>query len=128
MTTLAKPLPGELNIPIKQGNTRTIPLEFIFTGWPDIETLHDFDLIRMTIKDSVSVRRTPFLVFEAGSLATLSGLEISEDGTRLTFVLDERFYEKQTTEWVYDIAFLWGERRATPVNGKIYVDLTVGKI
>lgn len=123
MTTLAKPLPGELNIPIIQGNTRTIPLEFNFTAWPDITTLHDFDLIRLTIKDAVSVRRTPFLVFEVGS-----GLTISEDGMRLTFVLDERFWEKQTAEWVYDIAFLWGERRATPVKGKIYVDLTVGKI
>ena len=90
---------GVLNISSIQGNYLSVPLEFK-SGTTPID-LTDFLEIRMEIKQTFNVNEEAFLVFTVGD-----GLEISgDDNEILTFVLDEYFWESQTTRWVYDITF-----------------------
>lgn len=120
MTTIARPIQGILNIDNIQGNYRHITLRFFDGDDVPIE-LSDFENIRMEVKETYSVTVKPFLVYEVGT-----GLEIS--GNQMDFVLDESFWDKQVSNWVYDIVFQLDGKRYTFIKGKITNELTASKL
>jgi hypothetical protein len=79
----------------------------------------------MEIKKTYNVNEEAFLVFTVGQGLTISG----DDDEILTFVLDEYFWNSQTTRWVYDIVFenAQGEK-FTFIKGTITNTLTASKI
>lgn len=115
---------GVLNISSIQGNYLEVPLVFK-DGNGDPIDLTAFVEIRMEIKKTFNVNETPFLVFTVGDGLTISGT----GNNTLTFVLDEYFWESQTTRWVYDIVFenAQGEMY-TYLKGTITNTLTASKI
>lgn len=121
MTTLAKPIQGILDIGNIQGNYRKIDLQFDFTDWPEVSSLADFDEIKMEVKEIYSVKYPAFLTLIIGDGLTVVG-------NTLTFILDEDFWKKQVSNWIYDITFLLGEKRYTLIRGKITNDLTASKL
>ena len=121
MTTLAKPVQGILDIGNIQGNYRKIDLQFDFSDWPDVDSLSDFDEIRMEVKELYNSTVKPFIAFDL-----VDGLEVV--GNTLTFILDHEFWNKHVKNWVYDITFRLGDQRYTLIKGKITNDLTASKL
>jgi hypothetical protein len=115
---------GVLNISSIQGNYLEVPLTFK-DGAGDPIDLTQYTEIRMEIKKTYNVNEEAFLVFTVGQGLTISG----DDNEILTFVLDEYFWESQTTRWVYDIVFenAQGEK-FTFIKGTITNTLTASKI
>ena len=124
MATLNAFKQGVLNISGVQGNFLEVPLVFK-DGNGDPIDLTQFVEIRMEIKKTYNVNETPFLIFTVGDGLTISGT----GNNTLTFVLDEYFWESQTTRWVYDIVFenAQGEMY-TYLKGTITNTLTASKI
>ena len=120
MTTIARPIQGILNIDNIQGNYREIVLQFFDGDDVPIE-LSDFEQIRMEVKETYSVTLKPFLVYEVGT-----GLDIT--GNTMRFVLDETFWAKQVSNWVYDITFQIDGKRYTFIRGKITNELTASQL
>jgi hypothetical protein len=115
---------GVLNISSIQGNYLEVPLTFK-DGNGDPIDLTAFVEIRMEIKKTFNVNETPFLVFTVGDGLTISGT----GNNTLTFVLDEYFWESQTTRWVYDIVFENAQGEFyTYLKGTITNTLTASKI
>lgn len=115
---------GVLNISSIQGNYLEVPLTFK-DGNGDPIDLTAFVEIRMEIKKTFNVNETPFLVFTVGDGFTISGT----GNNTLTFVLDEYFWESQTTRWVYDIVFENAQGEFyTYLKGTITNTLTASKI
>ena len=123
MANLLGPKQGVLNISNVQGNYLSVPLEFK-NGTTPIE-LTQFVAIKMEIKRTYNVNETAFITFTVGNGLTISGA----DNNVLTFVLDEEFWNSQTTRWVYDITFenSLGEFY-TYIKGTITNTLTASKI
>ena len=115
---------GVLNIQGIQGNYLEVPLVFKYGNGDPID-LTQFVEIRMEIKKTYNVNEEAFLVFTVGNGLTISGT----GNNTLTFVLDEYFWESQTTRWVYDIVFenAQGEMY-TYLKGTITNTLTASKI
>ena len=123
MANLNSPKQGILNISNVQGNYLEVPLTFTTGGNPiDLTT---FDAIKMEVKKTYNVNETPFLEFTVGNGLTISGTNVNI----LTFVLDETFWQSQTTKWVYDITFenVSGERY-TYIKGTITNTLTASSL
>jgi hypothetical protein len=115
---------GVLNISSVQGNYLSVPLTFK-DGNGDPIDLTEFVEIRMEIKKTYNVNEEAFLVFTVGDGLTISG----DDNEILTFVLDEYFWESQTTRWVYDIVFENAQGEFfTFIKGTITNTLTASKI
>ena len=123
MANLLGPKQGVLNINSIQGNYLSVPLEFK-NGTTPID-LTQFVAIKMEIKRTYNVNETAFITFTVGNGLTISGA----DNNVLTFVLDEEFWNSQTTRWVYDITFEnnLGEFY-TYIKGTITNTLTASKI
>lgn len=123
MANLLGPKQGVLNINSIQGNYLSVPLEFK-NGTNPID-LTQFVAIKMEIKRTYNVNETAFITFTVGDGLTISGV----DNNILTFVLDEEFWNSQTTRWVYDITFenSLGEFY-TYIKGTITNTLTASKI
>lgn len=114
---------GVLNINGVQGNYLSVPMEFKSLDTPI--DLTDYVEIRMEIKKTFNVNEEAFLVFTVGDGLTISG----DDNEILTFVLDEYFWESQTTRWVYDITFENADgEKYTFIKGTITNTLTASKI
>ena len=115
---------GVLNIQGVQGNYLQVPLTFK-DGAGNPMDLTQYLEIRMEIKKTYNVNEEAFLVFTVGDGLTISG----DDNEVLTFVLDEYFWNSQTTRWVYDIVFenAQGEKY-TFIKGTITNTLTASKI
>lgn len=114
---------GVLNISSVQGNYLSVPMEFKSLDTPI--DLTDYVEIRMEIKKTYNVNETAFLVFTVGDGLTISG----DDNEILTFVLDEYFWNSQTTRWVYDITFENADgEKYTFIKGTITNTLTASKI
>jgi hypothetical protein len=99
MANLNAPSQGVLNINNIQGNYLEVPLQFKLNGTPI--NLTTYLGIRMEIKKTYNVNEVAFLTFTVGQGLTISGV----DNNILTFILDETFWDSQTTKWVYDITF-----------------------
>ena len=123
MANLNSPKQGILNISNVQGNYLEVPLTFTTGGNPiDLTT---FDAIKMEVKKTYNVNETPFLEFTVGNGLTISGA----NNNVLTFVLDEDFWQSQTTKWVYDITFKTANQRPyTYLKGTITNTLTASSI
>ena len=91
---------GVLNIQGIQGNYLEVPLVFKDGDGNPID-LTQFVEIKMEIKKTYNVNEEAFLVFTVGNGLTISGA----NNNVLTFILDDYFWESQTTRWVYDIVF-----------------------
>jgi hypothetical protein len=114
---------GVLNIQGVQGNYLSVPMEFKSLDTPI--DLTDYVEIRMEIKKTFNVNEEAFLVFTVGDGLTISG----DDNEILTFVLDEYFWNSQTTRWVYDITFENADgEKYTFIKGTITNTLTASKI
>ena len=114
---------GVLNISSVQGNYLSVPMEFKSLDTPI--DLTDYVEIRMEIKKTFNVNEEAFLVFTVGDGLTISG----DDNEILTFVLDEYFWNSQTTRWVYDITFENDDgEKYTFIKGTITNTLTASKI
>lgn len=114
---------GVLNISSVQGNYLSVPMEFKSLDTPI--DLTDYVEIRMEIKKTFNVNEEAFLVFTVGDGLTISG----DDNEILTFVLDEYFWNSQTTRWVYDITFENADgEKYTFIKGTITNTLTASKI
>ena len=115
---------GVLYIQGVQGNYLKVPLTFK-DGAGDPMDLTQYLEIRMEIKKTYNVNEEAFLVFTVGDGLTISG----NDNEVLSFVLDEYFWNSQTTRWVYDIVFenAQGEKY-TFIKGTITNTLTASKI
>jgi hypothetical protein len=115
---------GVLNISSVQGNYLEVPLSFKDGDGNPID-LTQFVEIKMEIKKTYNVNETAFLTFTVGDGLTISG----DDDEILTFVLDEYFWESQTTRWVYDIVFENAQGEFyTYIKGTITNTLTASKI
>jgi hypothetical protein len=115
---------GVLNISSVQGNYLEVPLVFK-DGAGDPIDLTAYTEIKMEIKKTYNVNEDAFLVFTVGDGLTISG----DDNEILTFVLDEYFWESQTTRWVYDIVFENAQGEFfTFIKGTITNTLTASKI
>jgi len=99
MANLNAPSQGVLNINNIQGNYLEVPLQFKLNGTPI--NLTTYLGIKMEIKKTYNVNEVAFLTFTVGQGLTISGV----DNNILTFILDETFWDSQTTKWVYDITF-----------------------
>lgn len=123
MANLLGPKQGVLNISNVQSNYLSVPLEFK-SGTTPID-LTQFVEIKMEIKKTFNVNETAFLTFTVGDGLTISGA----GNNVLTFVLDEYFWESQTTRWVYDIVFENAQGEFyTYLKGTITNTLTASKI
>ena len=115
---------GVLNISSIQGNYLEVPMSFK-DGDDNPIDLTQFVEIKMEIKKTYNVNETAFLTFTVGDGLTISGV----DNEVLTFVLDEYFWESQTTRWVYDIVFETSAGEFyTYIKGTITNTLTASKI
>lgn len=115
---------GVLNISSVQGNYLEVPMSFK-DGNGDPIDLTQFVEIKMEIKKTYNVNETAFLTFTVGDGLTISG----DDNEVLTFILDEYFWESQTTRWVYDIVFETAQGEFyTYIKGTITNTLTASKI
>lgn len=115
---------GVLNISNVQANYLSVPLAFKDGDGNPID-LTQFVEIKMEIKKTYNVNETAFLTFTVGDGLTISG----DDDEILTFVLDEYFWESQTTRWVYDIVFENAQGEFyTYIKGTITNTLTASKI
>jgi hypothetical protein len=123
MANLNSPKQGILNISNVQGNYLEVPMTFTTGGNPiDLTT---FDAIKMEVKKTYNVNETPFLEFTVGNGLTISGT----NDNILTFVLDETFWQSQTTKWVYDITFENNSgERYTYIKGTITNTLTASSL
>jgi hypothetical protein len=107
-----------------QGNYLPVPLTFKNYADEPID-LTQFTEIRMEIKKTYNVNEQAFLVFTLGDGLTISG----NDNETLTFVLDEYFWNSQTTRWAYDITFETSQgQKFTFIKGIITMTLTASKI
>jgi len=124
MANLNSPKQGVLNITIVQGNYLSVPTTWK-NGLEQPIDLTTFDAIRMEVKKTYNVNETPFLTFTVGNGLTISGA----DNNILTFILDDVFWNSQTTKWVYDIVFetATGEKY-TYLKGNITVNLTASSL
>jgi hypothetical protein len=124
MANLNGPKQGVLNITVVQGNYLEVPTTWK-NGLEQPIDLTTFDAIRMEVKKTYNVNETPFLTFTVGNGLTISGTE----NNILTFILDEVFWNSQTTKWVYDIVFetATGEKY-TYLKGNITVNLTASSL
>jgi hypothetical protein len=124
MANLNAPKQGILNINAIQGNYLDVPMTFKKQNGDPID-LTEYENIRMEIKKTFNVNETPFLTYEVGTGLTISGV----DNNVLTFVIDEAFWDSQTTRWVYDIVFEneFGEFY-TFIKGTININLTASKL
>lgn len=124
MANLLGPKQGVLNIQNVQANYLEVPLSFK-DGNGDPIDLTQFVEIKMEIKKTYNVNETAFLTFTLGDGLVISG----DDNEVLTFVLDEYFWESQTTRWVYDIVFENAQGEFyTYIKGTITNTLTASKI
>lgn len=99
MANLSAPVQGVLNISNVQGNYLEVPLQFSSGGVPiDLST---FQNIKLEVKKTYNVGENAFLTLVVNDGMTISGA----NNDILTFVLDETFWQSQTTKWVYDITF-----------------------
>lgn len=115
---------GVLNIQGIQGNYLEVPMSFK-DGDDNPIDLTQFVEIKMEIKKTYNVNETAFLVFTVGDGLTISGA----GNNVLTFILDEYFWESQTTRWVYDIVFENAQGEFyTYIKGTITNTLTASKI
>jgi hypothetical protein len=124
MANLNGPKQGVLNITIVQGNYLSVPTTWK-NGLEQPIDLTTFDAIRMEVKKTYNVNETPFLTFTVGNGLTISGV----NSNILTFILDDVFWNSQTTKWVYDIVFetATGEKY-TYLKGNITVNLTASSL
>jgi hypothetical protein len=123
MANLNSPKQGVLNVSNIQGNYLEVPMEFKSGGNPIDLTI--FDAIRMEVKKTYNVNETPFLTFTVGNGLTISGA----NNNILTFILDEDFWQSQTTKWVYDITFETASgEKYTYIKGTITVNLTASSL
>lgn len=123
MANLNAPKQGVLNISNVQGNYLEVPMTFSSGGNPI--DLTAFQEIRMEVKKTFNVNETPFLDFTVGSGLTISGTS----NNILTFVLDDTFWNTQTTKWVYDITFKNAQgEKYTYIKGTISNVLTASAI
>lgn len=115
---------GVLNVTCVQGNYLPVPMTFI-DGSDDPIDLTQFTEIRMEVKKTYNVNEQAFLVNTVGDGLTISG----NDNETLTFVLDEYFWNSQTTRWAYDIVFENSQgQKFTFIKGTINMILTASKI
>jgi hypothetical protein len=124
MANLNAPKQGVLNITLVQGNYLSVPTTWK-NGLEQPIDLTTFDAIRMEVKKTYNVNETPFLTFTVGNGLTISGV----NSNILTFILDDVFWNSQTTKWVYDIVFetATGEKY-TYLKGTITVNLTASSL
>jgi len=124
MANLNAPKQGVLNITLVQGNYLSVPTTWK-NGLEQPIDLTTFDAIRMEVKKTYNVNETPFLTFTVGNGLTISGV----NSNILTFILDDVFWNSQTTKWVYDIVFetATGEKY-TYLKGTITVVLTASSL
>lgn len=124
MANLSAPKQGVLNINAIQGNYLEVPMTFK-DGNGDPIDLTSFVNIKMEVKKTFNVNETPFLTFTVGYGLTISGA----DNNVLTFIIDERFWDSQTTRWVYDIVFENAfVEFYTYITGTINVKLTASSL
>jgi hypothetical protein len=115
---------GVLNIGCVQGNYLPVPMTFKNYADEPID-LTQFTEIRMEIKKTYNVNEQAFLIFTLGDGLTISG----NDNETLTFVLDEYFWNSQTTRWAYDIVFETSQgQKFTFIKGVITMTLTASKL
>lgn len=115
---------GVLNIDCVQGNYLPVPMTFKNYADEPID-LTQFTEIRMEIKKTYNVNEQAFLIFTLGDGLTISG----NDNETLTFVLDEYFWNSQTTRWAYDIVFETSQgQKFTFIKGVITMTLTASKL
>ena len=124
MATLNAFKQGVLNISGVQGNFLEVPLVFKDGDGNPID-LTQFVEIKMEIKKTYNVNEEAFIVWTAGNGLIIGG----ENNNVLTFILDDYFWESQTTRWVYDIVFKnVFQEYYTYLKGTITNTLTASKI
>ncbi|MEY3421061.1 MAG: hypothetical protein RIR48_1350 [Bacteroidota bacterium] len=111
---------GNLNIFVKQGNTKNITLSF-YDVLPD-KTKVPIDLttyseIKMDIKSKIDVNATPFVSWTIDDGLTIIG----DNNNVLSFTFDTQFLASQSDKWYYDILFTDGDGNDTLVGGIINV-------
>lgn len=124
MGNLSASRQGVLNINCIQGNYLEVPLTFK-NGSGDPIDLTEFVNIKMEVKKTFNVNETPFLTFTLGYGLTISG----DNNNVLSFIIDEKFWDSQTTRWVYDIVFENAfVEFYTYITGTINVKLTASSL
>ena len=123
MASIAAPKPGVLDIEVTQGEDLEVTLE-ITDGDNNPINLTLFDEIKMDVRESYNVNRTPLFSIDLDSGFIISG----EFFNLLKFILGEQFYASQKVEWVYDVRFRLGTKKPRYLMGAIKVNLVSTKL
>lgn len=120
--TLERDSPAIIDIPIIQGNSKTITFVMEFRDEFDALIpldLRTFNSIKMCIRDSININTVPLATFIVGDGFVITGASFNG----LNFTLSQEFVASQTKTWYYDILFVDGLWAKTLYKGTIYSDL-----
>ena len=108
---------GNLNLFLKQGNTKTFTLSFYnrVNGVRTPIDLTQYSSIKMDVKSKVNINTDPFISWYLDYGLTISG----DDNNVLSFTFDEEFKVTQQVTWYYDILFTDVNGNNTLVGGTI---------
>jgi hypothetical protein len=111
---------GNLNLFIKQGNTKTFRLSFnnvLPNGSKTPIDLTTYSEIKMDVKTKVDINTSPFISWTIDDGLTIEG----DDNNVLSFTFSNEFLASQSDKWYYDILFTDGDGNQTLVGGIVNV-------